>query len=937
MNKAAIIRKPLARSPLTSIPLTRTPLALAISLILAGPQAQVFAQEAEDQEGVQRPQLQAPADNEVIDEIVAVGRSLSSAEELINERMDDSVVVDLLGAEAMSRLGDSTVAAALRRVPGLTLVNDKFIYVRGLGERYSSTSLNGSQIPSPDLSRNVIPLDIFPTSIVESIRVQKAWSPELPADFGGGAVDIRTKTVPDAFTVEIEVGTGTNTEVSGDVLTYPGSSDDDFGTDSGARSLPAELSAQIARFTGDVSVSGIASTLRAEDPNLSVGDAFDQASAINRELTTLLNREIGLERKDPHPDIDVRGSIGNNYVLNDNWELGFLVGGGYETSWRETRRIARNFQFPEERTDIENETTRNVSITGNLNLGVRFTEDHELSGSTLYLRNTDDETAIRNFFNENREKSDGLGFQNVRYEFEERNLYVNQLRGTHRIGDDTRGLLPDGLVSLVGWVPTEAEFSWFWSDSRARTDIPNQVDVELQTVTDPETGEVLASAVALDTRAADYRFTDLDDRVENYGWGLVYPLAFGNSYVDVGIGYEHDQKARTYDQRQFSIGPGSSIDDVDVLRGGAEDLGQIFSTENLLDPANSFLFAIQGTNNQSYIAATMTEAFYGKLDWTWNDTWRFAGGLRWEDYKQVAVDWNPLSYSIQSPQVTSDPDRLAQQAFQKDEIFPSVAVTYMGSWWADTFQLRFGFSETSVRPDLREITDASYIDPRTGDLVDGNPGVIPADVTNYDIRGEWFFGGGDNLTVTLFYKDIDNPIEFFESAASDTTTAREIVNAESAEVYGIEFEGLKELGFLGDFMSSFFVQGNVTLQDSELVAGREADAPTNNVRPLTGASEYVANLSLGYDSPNGQHTASLGYNVFGERLYVAGRNGAPDGYEQPFHSLDFVYSWYPTDTITVKAKVQNLLQEKIEIEREGVLTFEENPGSTFAISFQYRL
>jgi len=937
MNKAAIIRKPLARSPLISIPLTRTPLALAISLILAGPQAQVFAQEAEDQEGVQRPQLQAPADNEVIDEIVAVGRSLSSAEELINERMDDSVVVDLLGAEAMSRLGDSTVAAALRRVPGLTLVNDKFIYVRGLGERYSSTSLNGSQIPSPDLSRNVIPLDIFPTSIVESIRVQKAWSPELPADFGGGAVDIRTKTVPDAFTVEIEVGTGTNTEVSGDVLTYPGSSDDDFGTDSGARSLPAELSAQIARFTGDVSVSGIASTLRAEDPNLSVGDAFDQASAINRELTTLLNREIGLERKDPHPDIDVRGSIGNNYVLNDNWELGFLVGGGYETSWRETRRIARNFQFPEERTDIENETTRNVSITGNLNLGVRFTEDHELSGSTLYLRNTDDETAIRNFFNENREKSDGLGFQNVRYEFEERNLYVNQLRGTHRIGDDTRGLLPDGLVSLVGWVPTEAEFSWFWSDSRARTDIPNQVDVELQTVTDPETGEVLASAVALDTRAADYRFTDLDDRVENYGWGLVYPLAFGNSYVDVGIGYEHDQKARTYDQRQFSIGPGSSIDDVDVLRGGAEDLGQIFSTENLLDPANSFLFAIQGTNNQSYIAATMTEAFYGKLDWTWNDTWRFAGGLRWEDYKQVAVDWNPLSYSIQSPQVTSDPDRLAQQAFQKDEIFPSVAVTYMGSWWADTFQLRFGFSETSVRPDLREITDASYIDPRTGDLVDGNPGVIPADVTNYDIRGEWFFGGGDNLTVTLFYKDIDNPIEFFESAASDTTTAREIVNAESAEVYGIEFEGLKELGFLGDFMSSFFVQGNVTLQDSELVAGREADAPTNNVRPLTGASEYVANLSLGYDSPNGQHTASLGYNVFGERLYVAGRNGAPDGYEQPFHSLDFVYSWYPTDTITVKAKVQNLLQEKIEIEREGVLTFEENPGSTFAISFQYRL
>ncbi|WP_405227477.1 TonB-dependent receptor domain-containing protein [Lentisalinibacter sediminis] len=917
--------------------IARTPLALAISLILAGHQGSALAQEVGEDGAPQRPAIETPADNEVIDEIVAVGRSLSAAEDLINERMDDSVVVDLLGAEAMSRLGDSTVAAALRRVPGLTLVNDKFIYVRGLGERYSSTSLNGSQIPSPDLTRNVIPLDIFPTSIVESIRVQKAWSPELPADFGGGAVDIRTKTVPDAFTVEFEFGTGTNTEVSGDVLTYPGSSDDDFGTDSGARSLPAELSQQIARFNGDVSVNGIASTLRAENPGLSAAEAFQQADQINRELATLLNRGVGLERKDPHPDIDVRGSIGSNYALGELWNLGFLVGAGYETQWRETRRIARNFQFPEERTDIENETTRNVSITGNLNLGLQFADDHEISGTTLFLRNTDDETAIRNFFNENREKSDGLGFQNVRYEFEERNMVVNQLRGTHRIGDDTRDVLPEGLVGLVGWLPTDAELEWHWSDSRARTDIPNQVDIELQTVTDPETGDVLSSAVALNNRAADYRFTDLDDRVENYGWGLTYPLAFGNSFVDVGFGYEHDQKARTYDQRQFSIGPGSGISDFDILQGGPDDLGSIFSTSNLLDPANDFIFAIQGTNNQSYLAATMTDAFYGKLDWTWNDTWRVAGGLRWEDYKQVAVDWNPLSYSIQNPQVTTDPDQLAEQAFQKDEIFPSMAVTYMGSWWADTFQLRFGFSETSVRPDLREITDASYIDPRTGDLVDGNPGVIPADVTNYDVRGEWFFGGGDNLTVTLFYKDIDNPIEFFESAASDTTTAREIVNAESAEVYGIEFEGLKELGFLGDFMSSFFVQGNVTLQDSELVAGPEADAPTNDVRPLTGASEYVANLSLGYDSPNGQHTASIGYNVFGERLYVAGRNGAPDGYEQPFHSLDFVYSWYPTDTITVKAKVQNLLQEKIEIEREGVVTFEEDPGSTFAISFQYRL
>ena len=87
------------------------------------------------------------------------------------------------------------MAAALRRVPGLTLVQDKYVYIRGLGERYSQSTLNRAQIPSPDLTRNVIPLDIFPTSIVESLRVQKAWAPNLPANFAGGNVDIRTNSI----------------------------------------------------------------------------------------------------------------------------------------------------------------------------------------------------------------------------------------------------------------------------------------------------------------------------------------------------------------------------------------------------------------------------------------------------------------------------------------------------------------------------------------------------------------------------------------------------------------------------------------------------------------------------------------------------------------------------------------------------------------------
>jgi outer membrane receptor protein involved in Fe transport len=256
----------------------------------------------------------------------------------------------------------------------------------------------------------------------------------------------------------------------------------------------------------------------------------------------------------------------------------------------------------------------------------------------------------------------------------------------------------------------------------------------------------------------------------------------------------------------------------------------------------------------------------------------------------------------------------------------------MTQWWAEVFQLRFGWSETVVRPDLREITDASYIDARTGFFTDGNPDVRPADFMNVDMRAEWIFNNSDTVTITLYQKDIDNPIEFFESAASDTNRAREIINAESGRISGLELESLKSLGFLGPVFDAFFVQGNITLQDTELVAGVQADAPTNNVRELSGASDYVGNFMRGVDSMGGGHAATLVYNVFGERLYIAGRNGEPDGYEHPVPSVDMPYSWYPTDLITVKAKLQNLLNETVTIEREGVTVFEEKPGMTAALS-----
>ena len=450
------------------------------------------------------------------------------------------------------------------------------------------------------------------------------------------------------------------------------------------------------------------------------------------------------------------------------------------------------------------------------------------------------------------------------------------------------------------------------------------------TITDPKTALVQSSSVNLSSSSADFRFTELDDHVTSYRWQASLPIQTRRSTIELQAGAEHGQKSRVYRQSQLGLGLLSVVDPM-ILTG---PVGTVFSDANITDPANGYVFDLIGTNNQSYLAVTMTDAVFGNVDWTFDDTLRASVGARWEDYRQVALDWNIYGNSINNPQISNDPAVLARGTYRKYKLYPAVSLTYMTQWWAEVFQLRFGWSETVVRPDLREITDASYIDARTGYLTDGNPDVRPADFENFDIRAEWFFSNDDTLTITLYRKDITNPIEFFESAASDTNRAREIINAESGLINGVEFEGLKSLGFLGDTFEPFFLQGNLTLQDTEIVAGIEADAPTNNVRQLSGASNYVANLMLGFDSMNGQHSATLVYNVYGKRLYLAGRNGAPDGFELPFHSLDMTYSWYPTDLITIKAKLQNLLDETVIIERDGVNTFEEKPGMTAALSFK---
>src|SRR5687768_4421278 len=237
----------------------RSPLALLVAT-LAGTAAAQNAGSVAAQPPAESEQGGSSAESAVspnVETIAVVGRLQSTALDVVGARLEEDVVSDFLGAEAIARVGDSTVSAALRRVPGLTLVNDQFVYVRGLGERYSSVQLNGAQVPSPDLTRNVIPLDIFPTEIIDALEVQKGYSPEVPAAFGGGNINIRTRAIPNGPIFNVEIGSGFNSDADSDGYTYRGGHRDSLGRDDGTRAFPADLQAALGSYNGGVNPTQI--------------------------------------------------------------------------------------------------------------------------------------------------------------------------------------------------------------------------------------------------------------------------------------------------------------------------------------------------------------------------------------------------------------------------------------------------------------------------------------------------------------------------------------------------------------------------------------------------------------------------------------------------------------------------------------------------------
>jgi len=850
--------------------------------------------------------------------VVKASRLKGTANAVMQERKNQAFIADILGAEQISRTGDSDAAAALRRITGITLVDGKFIYVRGLGERFSSTQLNGAAVPSPDPTRTVIPLDLFPSSIIESLSVQKSYSVTMPAHFAGGNVDVRLKSIPSDFIFNIQGKLGGNSNNFDDGLTYNGGDDDWYGVDDGTREAPEALQ----------------NLWQSHSP------LNDLSQQDNREIAAQMNRDYDPKKTSIKPNTGLNLTLGNRYDFND-FQLGFLAAASYDNKWQVTEGY-EGLDFSQDQEggewslirgfdDIQT-TEHTVRFSGMLNLGLEFKREHRLDFSSLILHDTRDEIRDKLGNSLNVTVSDGLKIRDSEVIYEEREMIANQIRGTHNFSQ---------------WM--NLGLDWFYSDARSNRYAPGNIKTRY-IIADgfndqPEDGIfdlVNESTLRNANTSSRYSFQNLNDQVENYGFTFSLPLTLASTEIELKAGGNFVDKARDAFARRIDINT-LAYEDLDFT---GHQMNNILTDEVILtQPLKGNELVIRDTSvaGDDYLSGQMIDAYFAQVDVFFAQQWRITAGLRYEDFRQVVAPLDPVTgmFDLPAQPTTADLEKLS---FQDDDLFGALALTYELD---DTMQFRASFAQTTIRPDIREVAPATYIDPLTGFPVGGTPSVTSTSINNYDARWEWYLETGENLSVGLFYKDMELPIEAVQMPSQDGPPLIRIANADDGYVYGVEVEFLKDFAFLSDSLGSFaeniFLSGNFTISESEISIDTQkvveqtgvSTTITNSTRAMTGHSPWVINMNLGWDAANGNHSATLAYNVFAERIIIPGMDGQDDAYEQPFHSLDFVYSYFPTYSSTLKFKVQNMLNQEKEIKFEDTLMNSETKGIAFEVAYKW--
>ena len=843
-----------------------------------------------------------------VEEVVVLGKFIP------DEKRTTSEVSNVLDTEALALLADTSVGDALSRVTGLSLVGGKYVYVRGLGERYSSTVLDGARISSPVPFQKTVPLDIVPNSIVRSLLVQKTFSPDYPGDFSGGVVMIRTKATPEENYLSIKAQVGGNSETTGgDGLSYHGGNDDNWGFDDGTRNIPDNIK--------------LLSSEQFEDT------PWPESAALGASFYNFWH----IREKDRlKPNWTGDAEAGYRHDLDNGASVGLLLAGKYTNDYNNRDKDFRRYEFTgvgggsTQTVDYQQFTTRQtINWSGFVNFGVEFNNDHSVQLSQVILRQTDDETQQFRGLSSEDDVSSGTEVVSYRLQWTENYIRSTQLKGEHYFNIGSVDQLS------VKWRAVDGAATRDAPDNRTYTYATNAQGLEEVVTPNRQAAGDLREVF----QAPDRQFAKLRDEIEEYGVDVGLPLFLGGVDLTVKGGWADYQRVRASRERLFRFDLTSTAPSHIALMTPQQLFGLDNWGKGYLD-ARDFS---AGAANASGIfpfadSGEDTSAWYFGLDAQLTERIRAAAGLRQEE--------TTLSADAYGGNTEAGSSNAVKRKY-KDSL-PAASLTFEV---INDMQVRLAYSETVNRPSLLEITGTTIRNPEDSNLYRGNVFLQPATLTNWDARWEWYFGFADSLSVGLFRKEFDDPIEIGKvQAQNDIFTW---FNGEEAELEGIEVELRKDLPFdewfgWGEAWNHFTVNANVSFISSEVTLFGEgetaADVPVTgsrriarlyeNERDITGQSDTLSNLILTYTNTNRGIEGSLAYNYTGERIILVGAENAPNIVEASRGQLDFLlrYSFqrFGSD-LEVELKVKNLLDEKVDWTQGGLLYERYDPGVSYSL------
>ena len=824
-----------------------------------------------------------------LDEVVISVSASKNTETSVLEFQKKSVsLVDGLSSQRIKSSGASNIASAVKSVPGVSVQGGKYVYVRGLGDRYTKSILNGIDIPGLDPDRNTIQMDIFPTNILDNVIVIKSATADMPADFTGGIVDVLTKEFPNSKRLSISVSSAYNPKMhyNNNYLSSVSSNTDFLGFDDGLRSIPVNPN------QGYSVLEGINS------PKIS-------------EVTNKFNPNMSALKKTSLGDYSFSISGGNQKTIGSDMRLGYFGSFSYKNTTDFYEKSQNNTFYKEADSKIfqlSKNRTQNGPLGQNsviLSAMGGFSFKTSLSKYKLNILHI-----------QNGESSAGIFDQTV-------NLNDSKELLKHNL-DYTQRAITNILISGTHTFNQDSAWKLNWKLSPTKSSIKDK-DVRTTSFEVVDNGTFQIKENDKPTRI----WRNLDELNLVGKLDLERKLKLFNNDSKLKFGTLGSFKKREYDIYSFRI---NVPDNMGILNNGNPN--DLLKSSNLWSPNNIFgnhiaLYTNGGVEKgKNYDANQLTLAGYSSIEFKIGIKLKSVIGIRAEKFIQ--------KYSGENSGGTINYQD--EKVIDKLDVFPSTNLIYS---LKENSNIRFSYSKTTARPSFKEASIAEIFDPLSNMTFIGNIKLRPSYIDNLDLRFEIFGDKNELFAVSGFYKSFQDPIElsYYESATENFQPK----NLGNAKVFGLEFEMRKQISqAIGININASIIESKQEYGTSELnlrTNGLRVGESLGTYRRLQGQSPYLINSSIDYKDENGLITG-LFFNMQGKTLEVVGTGFAPDVYTHPFESLNFNLSKKigENKNKTFTVKIENLLDSKKESYYESfkavnrIFSFRDL-GRTFSIGY----